>query len=608
MEDFSPQPVKGPDIPLAKQPSAPQLAPEMKPIPDTRFGRFKQFLLDNKWYVGAIVLGTVIIVGLGIFAFWPHKNEPSQQAKVQLTIDAPETTQAGGELVYKVKVLNQDPSKLVDMNLELVYDEGVSYSASTPKAENLSGSSFKIPDLGTGQNAVVIVKTVVQGNVNDDKKLVARLHYRFDNFSSPFTLEASHTAKLVAADVVLDLSGPKEANNSEVVKYDLFYRNSSSKDIDNARVQLTYPNGFTYGSSSPDPSLSNNVWNLGTLKANASGKISFQGSFKSARSGQGFDFKAELLVLDDNGSFFTQASTGFSTSISAKPLSIEVNPSSGSAKGGVVNPGDSITLELKFQNNTQVVNTGTQVVAQIESSAVVDGSIRSESGFVQDQTVTWDASSLSILGSLTPNDSGNVKVSFKLKDPVTTGDDKNLIITIKPKIKSNQNSTFISGSDLVLKISSPAGIDGAVAGAGGTLPPQVGKESSFKVSVKLSNSSNDYRDGVLTGSIPIGVSLDANSFTATEKNLVKFDSSTGKLVWSLGQLVAHAGDGNPERILEFTVKTTPSNSQVGQTITLFKSIGFTAVDDFTGQNLKLDQEDLGTNNLPGGSINGRVKK
>ncbi len=607
MEDFTPQQVKGPDQPNINM--GPQSELLDSPVqPESRWYRFRQFLADNKWYVGAIILGSVIIIALAVFAFWPKKQERTEQAKVQLTIDAPEITQAGGELVYKIKILNQDSAKLVDMNLELVYDEGVAYSASTPKAENLSGSSFQVPDLTTGQNAVVIVKTIAQGNVNDQKKIVARLRYRFDNFNSPFSMEASHVARLVAADVVLDLSGPKEANNSEVVKYDLFYRNSSNKDIDNARIQITYPEGFGYGSSTPEPSLGNNIWNLGTLKANANGKISFQGAFKSARSGQAFDFKAELLVLDDNGNFFTQSSTGISTSISAKPLSIELKTSSGKGAGGVVDPGDTVSVELKFQNNTQVVNTGVQVVLQIESASIVDGSIKTESGFVQDQTVTWNGSSLPVLASLNPNDSGTVKASFKVKDPATTSGNKDLIITAKPKIKSNQNSSFISGSDLVLKISSPAELSGGVNHVGGALPPQVGKESSFKVNLSLSNSSNDLRSGILTGFVPVGVNMDISTVTSSEKNLVKYDNSTGKLTWNLGQLLAHSGESRPERVLEFTVKITPSNSQVGQSVVLFKNISFSATDDFTGQSLSLDLDDVGTNNLPEGSNSGRVKK
>ncbi|QQS22686.1 hypothetical protein IPM19_03580 [bacterium] len=605
MEDFTPQQVKGPDSPNQFDLTPPEPTP---PVGESGFSRFRAFLAANKWYVAAIIVGVLIIGALAAFAFWPRQEERTQKAKVEMTIDAPETTQAGGELIYKVKILNQDPSKLVDMNLELVYDEGVTYSTSTPKAENLSGSSFAVPDLGTGQNAALIIKTTAQGNVNDEKKLVARLRYRFDNFNSPFTLEASHTTKLVAADVVLDLSGPEETNNSEVVKYDLFYRNSSSKDIDNARIQITYPNGFTYGSASPEPSLSNNIWNLGTLKANGNGKISFQGSFKTARSGQSFDFRAELLVLDDNSNYFTQASTSFATSIATKPLSVEARTTGSTAAGGIVDPGDTVSVEVRFQNNTQVVNTGAQVVAQIESDAIAPGSIKTESGYVQDQTVTWNGSSLSALSSLNPNDSGTVKFSFKIKDPATDSGDESLTVVIKPRIKSNQNSTFIPGTDLSIKISSPAKLTGSVDHAGGSLPPTVGKESSFKVSLFLDNSSNDFRDGVLTGSVQVGVSLDTSSITQSEKNLVKYDATTGKLTWNVGQLLAHSGDGRPQRKLEFTVKTTPSSSQAGQAITLFKNITFSATDDFTGEGQSLQLGDLGTSNLPGGSSNGRVKK
>ncbi len=90
--------------------------------------------------------------------------------------------------------------------------------------------------------------------------------------------------------------------------------------------------------------------------------------------------------------------------------------------------------------------------------------------------------------------------------------------------------------------------------------------------------------------------------------MVKFDNSTGKLTWNLGQLAAHSGDGRPERSLEFNVKTTPSNSQVGQAIVLFKNIDFSATDDFTQEGINLDLTDLSTNNLPGGSNIGRVKK
>lgn len=599
MEEFTPQPVKGPD-------NLNPLTPDPIIVPESKWSQIKTFLGDNKWYVFAIVLGFIIIGALAFFAFWPRQEERTEKAKVELTIDAPETAQSGGEVIYKIKVLNQDPAKLVDMNLELVYDDGVSYVSSSPKAENLSGSSYKVPDLSTGQNAVIIIKTLAQGNVNEDKRLVARLRYQFDNFNSPFTVEASHEVRLVAADVVLDLSGPEQANTSDVAKYELFYRNSSKRDIDNARIEIKYPEGFDFGSSEPSTSLSNNIWNIGTLKANANGKITFQGSFKSAKANQGFNFNAEFLVTDDNGEFFTQSSASFVTTITSRPLSVEAKLT-GSSSDGIVDPGSNVTVEFQFKNNTQVVNTGVQVIAQIESDAIVPGSIKTESGYVQDQTITWNGSSLGLLEQLNPNDGGTVKFQFAIKQPATSSDNKNLIITIKPRIKSNQNSSLIPGADVELKISSPSKLTGGVSHIGGELPPKVGMQSSFKVTLNLSNNSNDYRNGVLVGYVPVGISYDSASLTQSERSLVKFDSTTGKLTWDLGQLLAHSGVSRSDRSLEFTVKLTPSSSQVGQSPVLFKNITFNAVDDFTGQNISLDMDELKTSSMGGSGSDGRVK-
>ena len=563
-------------------------------------------MVENKWYVAAIVLGFIIIASLAVFAFWPQQEERTEKAKVELTIDAPETAQSGGEVIYKIKVQNEDPVKLVDMNLELIYDDGVSYVSSSPKSENLSGTSYEIPDLNTGQNAVVIVKVLAQGSVNDSKKLVARLRYRFDNFNSPFTAEASSKVRLVATDVVLDLSGPEKANTAEVVKYELFYRNSSKRDIDSARLKVSYPDGFEFASSSPSTSISNNTWNIGTLKANSNGKIVFEGSFRSAQINQGFNFTAEFQVPDDNGEFFTQSSANFTTSISSQPLSVSGKFTSSSADG-IVEPGDTVNVELQFRNNTQVVNTGVQVVAQIEGGSIVPGSIKTESGYVQDQTITWNASSLGLLENLNPNDGGTVKVQFQISRPATSLDEKNLHIIVRPKIKSNQNVNLISGPEMELKISSPSQLVGNVSHVDGQLPPVVGAQSGFRVKIAIDNSSNDYRNGQLIGFVPIGLTLDSGSITATERNLVKYDSSTGKLIWDVGQLVAHAGVHKPERYLEFIVRFTPSSSQVGQGITLFKGITFQAVDDYTSENVGLDLDDLSTTNISSGSSAGRVK-
>lgn len=603
MDDFQPQAVKGPD---STGPIPQQVAPPSNPLvpQPPSSGRFKQFLKDNKWYVIAIAVGIAIIGVLAAFAFWPRQEERQEEAKVALTIDAPQTAQAGGEVIYRIQILNQDPAKLVDMNLELVYDDGLSYVSSSPKAENLSGTNYSVPDLASGQNAVVIVKVLAQGSVNDEKRIVARLRYKFDNFNSGFTEEVDHTTRLVAANVILDFSGPTDVNVGEQVTYNLSYRNTSNRTIDNGRIKITYPSGFKFGSSDPTSSLGNDVWNLGSLAPNQAGKISFQGTIGNSEIGQSYNLTAEFLVPDESGTYFTQSSTTYNLETSSQPLSVEARVSSSSA-GGIVRPGATVSVDLSFQNNSNVVHTGLQLLADIQSISIVSGSIKAESGFTQDQLVTWNGSSSPALEQLAVGGKGTVKVQFAIANPATSTDSKNLTIKIVPRIKSNQNTQLIEGEPVELKISSPSSLTGSVTYVSGATPPKVAQQSSYKVRLALKNSSNDYRNGILTALIPVGVNLDQNSITASEKSLVKFDAATGRITWELGQLLAHSGSLRPERVLEFTVNTTPSSSQAGKAIEVLRGIEFTAVDDFTLENIKQTPQDLSTSSLTGGQ-NGRV--
>ncbi|HEX3100047.1 MAG TPA: hypothetical protein VHQ41_03710 [Patescibacteria group bacterium] len=573
-------------------------------LPPQGSGRFKQFYSNNKWYVWAIVLGVIIIAALAFFAFRKQSPEPTKNANVQVNIDAPETAPSGGEVIYKIQIDNHDASKLENMKLELVYDDGMRYVSSTPPADNISGTLFPVPDLGSGENVVLIIKTNVSGSLNDEKRLTARLRYKFSNFNSEFTEEQTHTVRLVTADIVLDVTGPEKATNVKTANYNIFYRNDSDKDINSARIQVTYPAEFKFASSDPSPSLNQNVWNLNTLKQNDSGKISFSGNFTGTKTGQSVLFKVEFLALDDKGSFFTQSSTTYMTAIEPQALSVEqrlVND----APNNVVKPGDTLLYELTFQNNTQTVATGLNVFVKLDSKAMDPATIKADNGLIEGTTITWNGSGISQLENLKPGESGKIQFSVQLRNPAVKDGSENLTVVTKPQIKSNENPAFLPGNDLTLKVSSPSSIEPALISSDGPVPPKVGETTTLQVILALRNASNDYREGVLVGYVPLGVTFDKTSVSASESAAVKFDPATGKLTWTVGQLTAHSGSANPLRTLKFNVKVTPSGNQVGQPITLFKTISFIAKDTFTDQSISINTQEITTDKLPGEG-NGRV--
>jgi hypothetical protein len=591
--DFTTRPVADSSTPAPEtqfQPASGAGAPS--PQPNSRWEQVKDFYFANKWYVWAIIAGLLIIGVLAFVAFHVGNKGPGGEANVNISIDAPATAPSGSQVVYKVKVDNQDPTTLTKMELEVVYPDGFTYLSSTPNAQNLSGSVFSIPDLSSGQNAVVIIKVNAQGSVNDEKKLTVRLHYKYSNFNSDFVKEADHTLRLQASDILMELSGPQTATNTQSVSYTLHYKNESDHDVSNARIQLTYPEGFSYGGSDPQPNLGNNIWNVGNLRKNDDNTITFSGTFTSAQPGAKASFKADFQVQDDQGNYNSQASADWVTTISSSPLL--VTQEAQGAHDGIVDPGATLTFTIHYQNNAQVPATGVSVSASIDSKAIDLSTLKSEGGAeINNNTITWNTASVSNFEHLNPNESGTLSYNVRLRNPATKDSSKNITVVSNVKIKSNEYSTYLPGNTVNLKVSSPADLSSSVSVVSGPNPPQNGSSTVYQVTLSLRNSNNDMTNAVLTGFIATNISnFDKSSITAKEAGAVSYDPSTGKLTWKVDTLSAHTGDFNPARRLSFQVKVTPSSGQNGNTFTLFKSINFSAKDSFTGQNIHLDTDDV----------------
>jgi hypothetical protein len=183
---------------------------------------------------------------------------------------------------------------------------------------------------------------------------------------------------------------------------------------------------------------------------------------------------------------------------------------------------------------------------------------------------------------------------------------KNVTINTSVKIKSNEYSTFLPGNDLAIKVTSPASLEGDAAHVNGQLPIQVGTATTFQVAITLRNSTNDFTNGVLTGFVPNGVTFVSGSVNSKESGSVTFDQATGKITWKVGTLAAHTGDFNPPRVMTFQVKVNPSVTQVGDDITIFRNIIFNGKDEFIGQDISLQTDDVKTSDIPNGLTDGRV--
>ncbi|MDR3642082.1 MAG: hypothetical protein P4L74_00445 [Candidatus Doudnabacteria bacterium] len=565
--------------------------------PKVADGGFKSFYRSNKWYFLAIIAGVVIISLLGYYAFKKGPASTSKQANVAINIDVPQTVPSGGEAVYKITVTNNDAQKLVSMQLELAYPEGESYESSSPQAADLSGSLFSVPDLLPGQNAVVIVKTKITGNVGDQKTLDAKLHYSYGNFNSQFVKDQTSTIQLAASNIGLTLQGPTNTSNAQLVMYTITYQNNSGGDVQNARVEMDYPDGFVFAQSTPAPDLGSNTWVIPTLSKNASSTITVQGTFSAANPGENKTATANFLIQGPDGNYFTQNSTTFSTQISSLPLLVTQSLQAANT-GNVVNPGQNLTFNITYQNNASVAATGVNVEVDLNTKVIDPASISSQGGQINNSTIIWNASGVPQLASLLPNQSGQLSFTLKVNNPATKDSSKNLTIISDIKIKSNEYSTAFPGNELALKVSSPSSVNTALTYVSGSLPPQVGKSTVYQVSVSLTNSSNDFSSGVFTAFIP-AASFSQSGVSPDEAQNVQFDPATNKLTWNVGSLPANTGRFNQARILTFDLTLNPGATNANQPVVLLNKMNFSATDLFTNQPVSVAAPDLRTSDLQG---------
>jgi hypothetical protein len=114
----------------------------------------------------------------------------------------------------------------------------------------------------------------VLGSLDDERKIAASFEYQFSQTTAHYAAQQETTFRIGAAQIDLELTGPASTNNAQIIAYELRYSNTTKVPLENARLQISYPEGFQFAASTPPSTVGNNIWNLGTLASGKEGTIS----------------------------------------------------------------------------------------------------------------------------------------------------------------------------------------------------------------------------------------------------------------------------------------------------------------------------------------------
>lgn len=564
----------------------------------------KEFIVKNKWTLG--IIGLSLLAILVMILIRNVGNNPEDKPNVTVTLEAPAEAASGTEVIYKITFSNQDNDSIKNLKLDLVYPGGFSFKDSVPKPTRLNGLSYTLPDLESSQEGVVLIKGTIEGNVDELKTVTAIMHYNFSNFNSDFIAQASAQTKITNPDILMQFDGPMKTSNEQGVVYGLSYLNSTDKPIPAAKLILEFPQKFQPSDYTPQPT-SPGVWNLGTLEPGRSGRISFQGKFIGAEIGELPTFRGKIESTGADGKSHVLASVQYSVEITPIPLVISVvgQRQNLEASADTALPGEEIEYKVSYRNNLTTAVSGVVVSAELAGGIYDLADISAENATVNGNVITWNASQVSELASVGPSRAGELSFRAKIKDPVTKANVKNLVGSVTARIRSVEFSEPFASKPLETKIITVAKLSGDVLFSSGALPPRVGQNSTYIVTISVRNSTNDIEPAELTMNMPAAIQFDKNLVNASEQGNVSYDPNTKKLTWKLGKLAAHTGNFSALRRLQFNLTINPGASSTGQPVILARNITLQGTDTFTSKSISVGLADLTTQDDPSG--NGTVE-
>ncbi len=563
------------------------------------------------------ILAGAALLALIVVGFFVYQANVSGGLAINFTL--PDKVLIGIPFDLKVGAANNSSSVLSNVRLSLNLPEGLAFVGS-PVAKNLDFRDLN--NLGSGGLSEQTFRLVALSGENTFKRITADVAYISGSLSSRFEKSVDKDIAIGGYGLTLDLVTPKEVLNGQAFDAEVSFRNVSDIDLDNLKLKIDYPLTFTLSKSTLPPDIGNNTWLLGGLRKGSDMKFKISGSLIGPE-GASFDLKATIESVLGGQSYPISSNTA-TISLATSPVSLKIALNGDSEY--IARTGDILNYTLNYANNTDVGLRDVIVKAQLIGAMFDFNSVNSNGTFrSSDSTLTWNASNIPGLATLSPGQSGSVSFSVHTKSdyPIKRLSDKNFTLKVTATIESPTVPHFvaegktISFASIENKVQGKVNLDARAyfrdATSGilnkGPMPPRVGQPTDFTIHWVITNYSTDIKD------VEVRAFLGGNvKFTGVAKSntttIPTYNDRTQEVVWQLPKVGATAGiTGLPIEAI-FQVEATPSSTDLNRDMLLIQDSNLKATDDFTG--VALSSKDGGiTTQLPDdptASNNGTVTK
>jgi hypothetical protein len=574
---------------------------EISPTPPPKKSRrYRLYILFGSFF---ILLVTAL--GTGTYMFYGG-NEVSSN-NIDLVINGPSTLGGGERLSAQIAVTNQNSVAIESATLIISYPTG-SQTVNEP-VENLFERRVVIDQLDPGESRNVLVEAMVFGEEGDEKRLSAQLEYSIANSDNFFYKDAEpQNFRITSSPVVLQVRSIRRVASGQEVEVEIVATSNTGQSYENLLVTASYPSGFTYQESSPEPVFNQNVWRIERLDPEEEEQITIRGSVAGLA-----DETLRLNVslgpsMPDNqfmaGAILTDSYTEFVIERPFIDVVITVNDETSSPV--ILEAGSTADVEVSVTNTLSepVYDMVVEIVPR--GSIINTATVSSVNGFYNSNTgvVRFEAANEPGLREVRAGDSERLSMQI---DPNTTLSTASFTLDVnvygKRLGERDAQEQLFGTTELEARYASVIDASNDITHVSGPVPPVVGQETIYQVTLTAAAGSNEITNGVVTTLLPVYVDWLAN-FQADGP--VTYNPVSRELEWQVGSI-----SGAREKDLRFTVAYTPSQSQVGTQPIIVNQQAFEAVDRFTSTPLRVTVRQITTDlgeDSPFGEFNGTVEE
>jgi len=527
-----------------------------------------------------LILVVIVLVLVAVFLF--YRQGMFSKEILRLEILGPDTAKIGEEIEYTVQYKNNGNFVLEKPKLTFELPE----NSLTEDSRTIIVQSLE--DIYPGTQDSVKFKARLLGNDGDLKTAKASLSYVPKNITATYESDTTFITKIDATPITLSFDLPTRVEQGKDLQYSINYFSNVDYPLENLSVRVDTVPGFEVVSSSP-ASLDNSEWKLKTLNKAQGGRINISGRV-SAGNNQNLTFSASIGMWK-NGNFIVikQASVDAQVIQPLLFISQQVNGSS----SYVASPGETLNYQIFFRNIGTTPFDNLFMVVKLDSPALDTSTIQAQGGQVQpgDNMIVWDYSQISQLRHLGVQQEGEVDFSVKVKSDWTPSADTNsTTITNSVNISQiTQKFTIKVSSGLV--ISQKAYYQSTDIANSGSIPPQVGKATTYTITWEIKNYFSDAKNVKVKAVLPKNISLTGKIMPQNELSNFSFDSASREIVWSAGDILAGTGVTGDPIILSFQVSLTPDALQRGTPASLIGPVQILGENQFT--NTAITSQDAG---------------